>query len=73
MSYSSNIDHRLPKTVIPYIYRLFIDASRLDQFLFSGTVDIEMEVNEKFSIFFFSMVQTLTNVDSTTDRSNRFE
>ena len=37
--------HRLPTTVIPSHYRLYIDASQLETFLFSGTVHIDIQVN----------------------------
>jgi len=37
--------HRLPTHVIPHHYRLFIDASELEQFRFRGTVQIDVEVS----------------------------
>ena len=36
--------HRLPKTVIPCHYQIYIDASRLNEYLFHGYVDIDIEV-----------------------------
>ena len=38
--------HRLPITVIPSHYRLYIDASELEQCRFRGTVDIDVEITE---------------------------
>ena len=38
------ISHRLPTVVVPSHYLLYIDASQLEQFLFNGTVDIDVEV-----------------------------
>lgn len=40
--------HRLPTTVIPSHYRLYIDASQLENFLFSGRVHIDIQVNNRF-------------------------
>jgi len=42
---SNKSTHRLPTTVIPSHYRLFIDVSQLEQFIFHGTVDIDVQVN----------------------------
>ena len=36
--------YRLPTTVIPSHYRLYIDASDFEQFRFSGTVMIDIQV-----------------------------
>jgi hypothetical protein len=38
------ITYRLPTTVVPSHYLLYIDASQLEQFLFCGTVDIDVQV-----------------------------
>ena len=35
---------RLPTSVVPSHYHLFIDASRLEEYLFRGTVDIDVQV-----------------------------
>jgi hypothetical protein len=36
--------HRLPKVVIPSHYQLYVDASQLEEYLFQGTVDIDIQV-----------------------------
>ncbi|CAF2767718.1 unnamed protein product [Rotaria sp. Silwood2] len=36
--------HRLPKTIIPSHYRLYIDASQLEQYTFQGTLAIDIEI-----------------------------
>ena len=36
--------HRLSTTVVPSHYRLYIDASQLQQHTFQGTVDIDILV-----------------------------
>ena len=50
MTESSNtslceLAQRLPTSVVPSHYHLFIDASRLEEFLFRGTVDIDVQVS----------------------------
>lgn len=40
----AQLNHRLPKTTIPSHYRLYIDASKLEQFIFQGNVDIDIQV-----------------------------
>jgi hypothetical protein len=37
--------HQLPTTVIPSHYRLYIDASQIEEYIFHGTVDIDIQVN----------------------------
>jgi hypothetical protein len=41
---SNKSTHRLPTTIIPSHYRLYIDVSQLEQFIFCGTVDIDVQV-----------------------------
>jgi len=41
---SNKLTHRLPKTVIPSHYRLYIDVSQLEEYIFHGTVDIDIQV-----------------------------
>jgi len=41
---SNKSTHRLPTTIIPSHYRLYIDVSQLEQFIFRGTVDIDVQV-----------------------------
>lgn len=41
---STKSTHRLPKSIIPSHYRLFIDVSQLEEFIFYGTVDIDIQV-----------------------------
>ena len=36
--------HRLAPTVIPSHYQLYIDVSRLEEYLFHGYVDIDIQV-----------------------------
>jgi hypothetical protein len=36
--------YRLPTSVLPIHYRLFIDASQLDIYRYHGTVDIDVQV-----------------------------
>ncbi|CAF1131754.1 unnamed protein product [Adineta steineri] len=43
---SSELTHRLPTTIIPSNYRLYIDSSQLEQFVFHGTVDIDIQINK---------------------------
>ncbi|CAF0767562.1 unnamed protein product [Rotaria sordida] len=38
--------HRLPTTIIPSHYRLYIDTSQLEQYIFQGTVDIDIQIKE---------------------------
>ncbi len=38
--------HRLPTTAVPSHYLLYVDASQLEQFLFHGTVDIDIQVQK---------------------------
>jgi puromycin-sensitive aminopeptidase len=38
--------HRLPTTAVPSHYLLYVDASQLEQFLFHGTVDIDIQINQ---------------------------
>lgn len=40
-------NHRLPTNVIPHHYRLFIDASELEEFRFHGTVQIDVQVSDR--------------------------
>ncbi|CAF3572265.1 unnamed protein product [Rotaria sp. Silwood1] len=40
------LTHRLPTTIIPSHYQLYIDAGQLEQYVFQGTVDIDIQVNE---------------------------
>ena len=44
MSENRDLTHRLPSIVIPSHYQLYIDASQLEQYLFQGIVDIDIEV-----------------------------
>lgn len=38
------LSHRLPTTIVPSHYLLYIDASQLEQYLFQGVVDIDLQV-----------------------------
>jgi hypothetical protein len=38
--------HRLPTTAVPSHYLLYVDASQLEQYLFHGTVDIDIQVRK---------------------------
>jgi hypothetical protein len=38
------LTNRLPTNVVPSHYQLYIDASQLDQYLFQGIVDIDIQV-----------------------------
>ncbi len=38
------LTHRLPSTIVPSHYKLYIDASQLEQYLFEGVVDIDIKV-----------------------------
>lgn len=38
------VTHRLPKNVKPTHYKLYVDASQLEQYLFQGVVDIDVQV-----------------------------
>jgi hypothetical protein len=38
------ITHRLSKIVVPSHYQLYIDASQLEQYLFQGFVNIDIQV-----------------------------
>lgn len=38
------LSHRLPTTIVPSHYRLYIDASQLEEYLFQGIVDIDLDV-----------------------------
>ncbi|CAF1004993.1 unnamed protein product [Adineta steineri] len=40
------LSNRLPTTVIPKHYQLYLDVSQLDQYLFQGIVDIDVQINE---------------------------
>ncbi len=42
------LTHRLPSVVVPSHYQLYIDASQLEEYLFQGIVDIQINeiVNE---------------------------
>ena len=40
--------HRLPSSVVPSHYHLYVDASRLEEYLFRGTVDIDVQVSLSF-------------------------
>jgi hypothetical protein len=41
---SNKSNHRLPINVIPSHYRLYLDVNQLEQFIFHGTVDIDVQV-----------------------------
>lgn len=43
---STKSTYRLPTTVIPLHYRLYIDASDLEHDRFSGTVMIDIQVED---------------------------
>ncbi|CAF0921394.1 unnamed protein product [Adineta ricciae] len=43
---SNQSSYRLPTSVKPTNYRLYIDASRLEEFIFHGTVDIDVRINQ---------------------------
>lgn len=45
------LTHRLPTHIIPSHYQLYIDVSQLDQYLFQGIVDIDIQVSQ-FKIIF---------------------
>jgi len=38
------LTHRLPTVVVPSHYQLYIDASQLEEYLFQGIVDIDIQV-----------------------------
>ena len=38
------LSHRLPTTIVPSHYLLYIDASQLEQYLFHGVADIDLQV-----------------------------
>ncbi len=38
------LTHRLPTVIVPSHYQLYIDASQLEEYLFQGIVDIDIQV-----------------------------
>ncbi|CAF4362628.1 unnamed protein product [Rotaria sp. Silwood2] len=40
------LTHRLPTTIIPSHYQLYIDVSQLEQYIFQGVVEIDIHINE---------------------------
>lgn len=62
--------HRLPTTVIPSHYRLYVDASELEQFRFRGTVDIDVDIIETIDeIILNSAELNLTRIEFRTTSS----
>ncbi|CAF5121720.1 unnamed protein product, partial [Rotaria magnacalcarata] len=58
------LTHRLPTTVIPSHYQLYIDASQLEQYLFQGKVDIDIQTTEiSYEIRLNSFDLNLTKVE----------
>ena len=41
---ASELSHRLPTTVIPSHYQLYIDVAQLEKYLYKGIVDIDIQV-----------------------------
>jgi len=41
---SNKSNYRLPINVIPSHYQLYLDVHQLEQFIFHGTVDIDVQV-----------------------------
>ncbi|CAF4523515.1 unnamed protein product [Rotaria sp. Silwood1] len=56
--------HRLPTTINPSHYRLYIDASQLEEYIFQGTVDIDIQINEIVNeIILNSMNLNITKIE----------
>jgi hypothetical protein len=40
------LTYRLPTTIIPSHYQLYINVSQLEEYLFQGSVDIDIKVRQ---------------------------